>query len=563
MTLTHFLSLPTRRKSTFQGHDDRGGSSRHSLAQPQLSNYQLQLAAHLNRFVQATGEVVKINVGGQLFQTYRSTLQNIPRTRLSELETTSPNYDTETKSYFFDRNPAIFQCVLDFYRDGVMHIPRDVCVRQIENDLSFWGLAFSNLADCCRRYLEESLNDIASYEALIDEVRNVPKHLYSVHSKTYNHYDYSSWRIRLWEFLDDFTSSKCSKIWHAVYMILVMISIISFFCATLEECRVSLDESIYRFGSTTNTTHEITSDEIPKIKKLLNTVPHPVLQIIELACLIFFTVEFVFRFVVCPWKLRLLKNITTLIDMLYILPAWMVLFVEVTHGTFWHTKNGVTLFIVIEAIEIFRVLRIFRFIKHHQGLRILYLAIKSSMPELSLLLVFVIFNTTIFASFIYCAEAFTPDNFDSAFHGMWWALITMTTVGYGDMYPKSWLGYIVGSFCAVLGIIMIQMPVPIIVSNFHAYYRLRFSNDINERKEDTSNVELPKPVLPFEDVYNSQTSIPGPSVKSSEVSASPSESRSSSPEPPTRNRMWLPPINKVSVVVDSKHILETEIEECL
>ncbi|XP_063397057.1 potassium voltage-gated channel subfamily C member 3-like isoform X2 [Mytilus trossulus] len=520
----------------------------------------------IKKITQTTKEeksnTIIINVGGEVFKTSKDHFKRFPKTRLADLDANSGTYEESTNSYFFDRNPVLFHYILDYYKSGELHIPHNVCYRLVESELSYWQIEYSEMTDCCKKMVEEDFDEYASEESLQQELKVQPK-IYSSQSKHVPDY-ISNWRIRTWEFLDDQCSStKATKIWHAVYMILVMISILSFFCATLSECRVSLDESIYRFGSTTNTTQEITSDEIPKIKKLLNTVPHPVLQIIELACLIFFTVEFVFRFVVCPWKLRLLKNVTTLIDMLYILPAWMVLFVEVTHGTFWHTKNGVTLFIVIEAIEIFRVLRIFRFIKHHQGLRILYLAIKSSMPELSLLLVFVVFNTTIFASFIYCAEAFTPDNFDNAFHGMWWALITMTTVGYGDMYPKSWLGYIVGSFCAVLGIIMIQMPVPIIVSNFHAYYRLRFSNDISEKKEDSSNVELPQPVLPFEDVYNSQTSIPGTSVKSSEVSASPPESRSSSPEPPPRNRMWLPPINKVSVVIDSKHTLETEIEECL
>lgn len=261
-------------------------------------------------------------------------------------------------------------------------------------------------------------------------------------------------------------------------MVLIIISIVVYFASTLGSCRLPIKKSIYRMGSESNNSKQIGSDEIPKVQKLLNTCPHPAIQIIELSCLVFFTLEFIFRFLVCPWKCRLLKSVTTYIDLLYIVPSWSVIIMEILQpGTFWQTKHGARLFVVMEAIEIFRVFRIFRFVQHHRGLRMLYLALRSSISELSLLMVFVCFDITIFAGAIYCAEIFSPDYFDNAFLSLWWALITMTTVGYGDMYPTSWLGYLVGSVCAVTGIIIVSLTVPIIVSNFHAYYGIRIPDD--------------------------------------------------------------------------------------
>ncbi|KAK5975444.1 hypothetical protein GCK32_005074, partial [Trichostrongylus colubriformis] len=93
--------------------------------------------------------------------------------------------------------------------------------------------------------------------------------------------------------------------------------------------------------------------------------------------------------------------------------------------------------------------------------------------ELFLLVFFVLLGIVIFAALVYYAERVedNPENqFDSIPVGLWWAVITICTIGFGDLVPKTYLGMLVGSICALMGVLTIALPVPVIVSNFAMFY---------------------------------------------------------------------------------------------
>jgi potassium voltage-gated channel Shaw-related subfamily C protein len=118
-------------------------------------------------------------------------------------------------------------------------------------------------------------------------------------------------------------------------------------------------------------------------------------------------------------------------------------------------------------------MRLFKLTRHSSGLKILVQTFRASAKELTLLVFFLVLGIVIFASLVYYAERIqtNPHNdFNSIPLGLWWALVTMTTVGYGDMTPKTYIGMFVGALCALAGVLTIALPVPVIVSNFTMYY---------------------------------------------------------------------------------------------
>ena len=111
-----------------------------------------------------------------------------------------------------------------------------------------------------------------------------------------------------------------------------------------------------------------------------------------------------------------------------------------------------------------------------------------------LLVFFLVLGIVIFASLIYYAERIqtNPENdFKSIPLGLWWALVTMTTVGYGDMVPKTYLGMFVGALCALGGVLTVALPVPVIVSNFSMYYsHTQARAKLPKKRRRVVNVEL-------------------------------------------------------------------------
>jgi hypothetical protein len=283
-------------------------------------------------------------------------------------------------------------------------------------------------------------------------------------------------------------------------MTLVILSINCMFISTLSECRVKANNSFFqryvpkhlaeksdyvmirpRFMNDTNPCVDH-CDTLPtynnRVLLYLSTQPHPALIGFDIFCLMFFTVEIILRFVFCKQRLRMLKLFNTVCDILYLIPAWIMFGLDLYDRTYWHNVNRIRQFLLLQTAMSFRILRLFRFTRHYHGLKTLWLAVRATKREIFLLFVFMIMATAFFATVIFCAEFLqSSSNYNNMFVGMWWSLITMTTVGYGDYFPTSPVGYLLACLCALTGIILMGMPIPLIARNFHSFYGLQFYHE--------------------------------------------------------------------------------------
>lgn len=197
-----------------------------------------------------------------------------------------------------------------------------------------------------------------------------------------------------------------------------------------------------------------------------HTNAHDAFFYVECLCNAWFSLEFLIRFTASPNRWDFIKSSVNLIDMIATLSFYIDLALQ-RFASHWENAD------ILEFLSIIRIMRLFKLTRHSSGLKILIQTFRASAKELALLVFFLILGIVIFASLVYYAERIqsNPKNdFKSIPLGLWWALVTMTTVGYGDMVPKTYIGMFVGALCALAGVLTIALPVPVIVSNFAMYY---------------------------------------------------------------------------------------------
>ncbi len=330
-------------------------------------------------------DLIRLNVSGVRYDVYRSTLEKFPDTLLGS-EEKEYFYNEESQEYFFDRDPDIFRHILNYYRTGLLHYPKDECVSAYDEELSYFGILPDIMGDCCYEEYRDRKRDIS--ERLMDDREDEGRIVTPC----------KNFREKLWRIFENPQSSTAALV---VYYVCGFFIAVSVTANIIETVSCGLDPKTGRYPSC--------GERYSKGFFCLDT-----------ACVLIFTIEYLARLYAAPDRLKFLRSVMALIDVIAIFPYYVGLGLP-------NNKNLSGAFV---TLRVFRVFRIFKFSRHSQGLRILGYTLKSCASELGFLLFSLAMALIIFATIIYYLEKTDIDTrFTSIPAAFWYTIVTMTTLG--------------------------------------------------------------------------------------------------------------------------------------
>lgn len=165
-----------------------------------------------------------------------------------------------------------------------------------------------------------------------------------------------------------------------------------------------------------------------------------------------FTVEYIARIIIVKKPLRYIFSFYGIIDFLSVIPTYLALFIVGSHSL-----------IVIRTLRLLRVFRILKLTRYTQAGRFIARAMWASREKISVFVLFVVIIAVIMGTLLYLVEG-EASGFTSIPISMYWAIVTLTTVGYGDISPATPLGQLIASFIMIMGYAIIAVPTGIVTA---------------------------------------------------------------------------------------------------
>jgi voltage-gated potassium channel len=174
---------------------------------------------------------------------------------------------------------------------------------------------------------------------------------------------------------------------------------------------------------------------------------------IDTFIVLFFTAEYLVRYRNSHYSKKFVFSFFGMIDLLSILPFWLSFgFADVR----WLR--------ILRLLRIFRVLKFVRYIKAADRLKHAILNIKEELIVFTFLSLLVVYISSV--GIYYCEREAQPQHFTSILHSMWWSIVTLTTVGYGDVYPVTPMGRVFTGIILFAGVSLISIPSGLLASSF-------------------------------------------------------------------------------------------------
>lgn len=174
------------------------------------------------------------------------------------------------------------------------------------------------------------------------------------------------------------------------------------------------------------------------------------LQNIEYVLTGIFTIEYIVRIAVCPKPSKYIFSFWGIIDVMSVLPTYLSLFFF-----------GFHYLLIVRIFRLLRVFRILKLVRFNKEANILLVALKASSYKIGVFLVSVLAIATFMGTVMYVLEG-GKEGYNSIPQSIYWAIVTITTVGYGDVVPQTILGKMVSSLAMIMGYAIIAVPTGIV-----------------------------------------------------------------------------------------------------
>ncbi len=175
--------------------------------------------------------------------------------------------------------------------------------------------------------------------------------------------------------------------------------------------------------------------------------------IAEWAFTIFFTLEYIIRLYAAKNALRYATSFFGMVDILAIIPTYLSVF-------FIGAQN----LLIVRALRLLRIFRIFKMGHFVSEGQVIVSALKASRTKIYVFVSFVVLMAMIIGTLLYIVEGGVNENLDNIPKGIYWAIVTLTTVGYGDVIPVTNFGKFLASVVMVMGYGVIAVPTGIVTA---------------------------------------------------------------------------------------------------
>ncbi|CAI5445142.1 unnamed protein product [Caenorhabditis angaria] len=381
-------------------------------------------------------QFVRLNVGGQRFMLKKETIRKRGVGRLLDIVNKSSEcadaYFCPSNEYYFERPPMLFHIVYQFYLNGIIHQPTNLCPMDIIEELEYWRIVPDQyLASCCCAQQQEVDEDEMEDE---EEKPNLFKSL-----------KFGEIRRSIWNMIEEPTSGGKAQIFALFSVFFVLVSISGLVLGSLPDLQY---ERLLPDG---------------KVER----EPLPFFGYIEYVCIIWFTMEYGLKMLVSAERSKTARQLLNIIDLLAILPFLIEMLLFIFGISTEQLRDLKGAFLVIRILRVLRVIRVLKLGRYSSGLQMFGKTLKASFRQLGMMAMVVMTGVIFFSTLVYFLEKDEPNTkFASIPAACWWCIVTMTTVGYGDLTPVTVPGKLVATGAIACGVLVLALPITIIVDNF-------------------------------------------------------------------------------------------------